>query len=216
MDSSSSTQKKKKRRNTVSPSLVSPVKDEDDEILPSYTCSVMKSGMMMIKREMDHHNQPSTNRRWKRHFVQLHGTLLAATSTMRTPTSVLLMHGLQGAEVGWAYDYPQRPYTIRLYSPRTGEQILLRPRQDEYRLAQMVEWIEQIQAAINISMDIDHQRMPNFVTLARTHYRHHPNMATVIIGQSKLAIQTCPHRGQQVSSSSKNKWGLFKRRIHFY
>jgi hypothetical protein len=51
---------------------VSPVKVDDheskehhDELLPSYTCSVMKSGMMAVKAEMDNHDQPSVDRRWK-------------------------------------------------------------------------------------------------------------------------------------------------------
>jgi hypothetical protein len=127
----------------------------------------------------------------------------------------LLGHGLQGAKVGWASDYDQRAYTIRLYSAVTGEQLLLRPlseanRHDgqQTRLIEMIEWIEQIQAAINISMDIDQQCMPTFVTLARTHYRHHPNMATVVLGHSKLAIQTCPRGSHGKNSGNIGKKGL--------
>lgn len=61
----------KKKRNAVCPT-VSPVKVDDhetkehyDELLPSYTCSVMKSGMMAVKSEMDNQHKPSVNRRWK-------------------------------------------------------------------------------------------------------------------------------------------------------
>ncbi|CAO3589115.1 unnamed protein product [Absidia cylindrospora] len=217
--------KSKKNKDDDDPCLISDTDKSMEELLPPYTCSVKKTGKMYIKREMDHQYRPSKDRSWKKYYVHLHGTLLDAFTCIPVLTSerkqckrksiILLQHGLQGAKVGWACDYAQKPYILRIYSTITGEQVLLRPavddhnnngteQQEEKGLREMVEWIERIQAAINISMDIDEQKMPTFVTLARTHYRHHPNMATVVLDQSKLAVQTCPHRGSHTSSITMN------------
>ncbi|ORZ10215.1 hypothetical protein BCR42DRAFT_470190 [Absidia repens] len=213
---------KKNNKDDDHPCLISTADKSMEELLPPYTCSVKKTGKMYIKREMEHHYRSSADRSWKKYDVHLHGTLLDAftCNPVLTPEKrkrksiILLQHGLQGAKVGWACDYEQKPYTLRIYSTITGEQVLLRPaaddhdnkteQQEEKGLREMVEWIERIQAAINISMDIDEQKMPTFVTLARTHYRHHPNMATVILDQAKLAVQTCPHRGTHTSSITIN------------
>ncbi|KAI8089438.1 uncharacterized protein BX664DRAFT_358993 [Halteromyces radiatus] len=201
-----------------------------DEFLPPYTCSVAKSGKMYIKREMDRHFLPSADRSWKKHLVQLHGTLVDIYTKTNTDTSsqkfihriktnkeYVLLHrqSLQRVEVGWASDYQQHPYTFRMYFFKTGEQWLLRPCVDRggsnEELRAMVEWIETIQAAITISVDLDHQKMPTFITLARTHYRHHNNMATLVLDQSKMPIQICHHRGTQfqsipLSSNKRKRW----------
>lgn len=118
----------------------------------------------------------------------MHGTLL---DFIGNNNKIIKRFSLQEAEVGWAVDLGQKNATIRIYFNHTGEQYLIRLK----KLSEMVKWIDSIQAAINISVDLDHQKMPHFITLARTRYRQHINMTTIVIDGIKLAIQTCPHHG---------------------
>ncbi|CAO3613882.1 unnamed protein product [Cunninghamella echinulata] len=158
---------------------------------------------------MDHNHILSTHRGWKKCKVHLHGTLLDFMASHND--KIMKRFSLQETEVGWAVDLGQKNALVRIYFNRTGEQYLMRLK----KLSDMVKWIDSIQAAINISMDLDKQKMPHFITLARTRYRQHVNMTTIVVDGIKLAIQTCPHRGINPPSSitsSLHKWNKHQKR----
>ncbi|ORX46550.1 PH domain-like protein [Hesseltinella vesiculosa] len=67
---------------------------------------------------------------------------------------------LAGAEAARALDYTKRPNALRL-SIHQGPQFLFRLQNP----MEMISWIEHLQAAINISMDLESRPMPKFMTL---------------------------------------------------
>ncbi|KAI8071242.1 hypothetical protein BC940DRAFT_293953 [Gongronella butleri] len=166
------------------------------DVLPPYTCTILKTGQLRVKKEMDRHCQPATERRWRNFNTHLHGTLLDFCK--RHHHRIVRRYGMQNMQVGWASDYLHHPFVIRAYNTATGEQFLLQTP----TLQDMVEWIDCLQAAINISIDLDKRKMPTFVTLARSHYRHHNNLVTLIVNGAKVAVQTCPNRGSKSSPKS--------------
>jgi len=72
---------------------------------------------------------------------------------------------LQGAESGLAADYLKRRHVVRVRAE--GEQFLLQTRSDRH----VVDWIEALQAATNVSMDLEKRQMPKFITLPRRRRR---------------------------------------------
>ncbi|SPO26725.1 uncharacterized protein UTRI_04032_B [Ustilago trichophora] len=76
---------------------------------------------------------------------------------------------LQGAESGLAADYLKRRHVVRVRAE--GEQFLLQTRSDRH----VVDWIEALQAATNVSMDLEKRPMPKFITLPRRRRRRRRN-----------------------------------------
>ncbi|PWN30196.1 hypothetical protein BDZ90DRAFT_257289 [Jaminaea rosea] len=72
---------------------------------------------------------------------------------------------LQGAESGLAADYFKRRHVVRVRAE--GEQFLLQTVSDRH----VVDWIEALQAATNISQDLESRAMPKFITLPRRRRR---------------------------------------------
>lgn len=72
---------------------------------------------------------------------------------------------LQSAESGLAADYLKRRHVVRVRAE--GEQFLLQTRSDRH----VVDWIEALQAATNVSMDLEKRAMPKFITLPRRRRR---------------------------------------------
>ncbi|TKY84831.1 hypothetical protein EX895_005911 [Sporisorium graminicola] len=76
---------------------------------------------------------------------------------------------LQGAESGLAADYLKRRHVVRVRAE--GEQFLLQTRSDRH----VVDWIEALQAATNVSVDLEKRAMPKFITLPRRRRRRRRN-----------------------------------------
>jgi len=73
---------------------------------------------------------------------------------MPNSKELLRSYTLQNAESGLASDYLKRRNVIRVRTE--GEQFLLQARD----VAEVIEWIEGIQAATNVALDIDTRPMP--------------------------------------------------------
>ncbi|WFD30433.1 hypothetical protein MSPP1_001452 [Malassezia sp. CBS 17886] len=85
---------------------------------------------------------------------------------------------MQHGESGLAADYTKRRHVIRVRAE--GEQFLIQTRDDFH----VVDWIEALQAAANVSMDLDTRPMPRFLTLPRRRRRRRGTEAVSIRLQS--------------------------------
>lgn len=74
-------------------------------------------------------------------------------------------YSMRNAECGLAADYTKRRHVIRIRAE--GEQFIVQTRND----FQVVDWIEAIQAAANITPDLETRSMPKFLTLPRRRRR---------------------------------------------
>ncbi|SAL96076.1 hypothetical protein [Absidia glauca] len=78
---------------------------------------------------------------------------------------------MQDAEAGQASDYNKRRHVIRLRIQQ-GPQFLIRTKGEDDQLV----WIEHLQASVNVSLDLDTRKMPQFITSSRRRRRvrvHH-------------------------------------------
>ncbi|CEP17324.1 hypothetical protein [Parasitella parasitica] len=167
-------------------SMVFPREEEGKEELPGYSCTVFKMGYVNIKKEFDAPNCKSKYRHWRKLYVELWGTMLKVyrappskqTSTIdprnyyRWPLRIpyyyyhkyyytpIFTISLAGAEAFRALDYFRRPNALRL-TTQQGPQILMRLSSH----VEMISWVEHLQAAINISLDLEFRPMPKFITI---------------------------------------------------
>ncbi|KAL0143462.1 hypothetical protein V8B55DRAFT_1594339 [Mucor lusitanicus] len=167
-------------------SMIFPREEEGKEELPGYSCTVFKMGYVNIKKEFDAPNCKSKYRHWRKLYVELWGTMLrfyrAAPSTnsasidarnyyrwpLRAPYyyyhkyyfTPMLTISLAGAEACRALDYFRRPNALRL-TTQQGPQLLMRLSSH----VEMISWVEHLQAAINISLDLEFRPMPKFITI---------------------------------------------------
>lgn len=79
--------------------------------------------------------------------------------------SLQRVYTLQNAESGLAADYVKRKYVVRVRAE--GEQFLLRAKDDRG----VIDLIEALQAATNVSLDLDVRPLPKFITLPRRRRR---------------------------------------------
>ena len=70
-------------------------------------------------------------------------------------------YSLQYAESGLAADYVKRPHVVRVRAE--GEQFLLQANDDRG----VIDLVEALQAATNVSLDLDARPLPKFITLPR-------------------------------------------------
>ncbi|KAI7885381.1 PH domain-like protein [Lichtheimia hyalospora FSU 10163] len=158
-------------------SLVLP-REEGHEELPPYKCTVFKMGPVRVKPEMDAPGVQTRWRHWRKYYIEVWGTMLrvynsdpnsrasmlgwwlrGSNSKHQKPQPIMTM-SLAGAEAKRALDYAKRPHVLRL-TLADGPQWLVRlPSKVE-----MISWIEHMQAAINISLDLEQRPMPKFITL---------------------------------------------------
>ncbi|KAI9262349.1 hypothetical protein BDA99DRAFT_560191 [Phascolomyces articulosus] len=170
-------------------SCIIPREEEGREELPPYKCTVYKMGHVYIKRELDSPGVRTRWRSWRKLYVEVWGTILRIYRApphgdhhghryrllsrqpllaTRLPLSQwnryyyspLATISLAGAEAGRAWDYTKRPFSLRLTTAH-GPQMLLRLSSH----VEMISWIEHLQAAINISLDLEQRPMPKFMTL---------------------------------------------------
>ncbi|PLW20586.1 hypothetical protein PCANC_06063 [Puccinia coronata f. sp. avenae] len=75
------------------------------------------------------------------------------------------VYSLQNAESGLAADYVKKKYIVRVRAE--GEQFLLQAKDDRG----VIDLIEALQAATNVSLDLDMRPLPKFITLPRRRRR---------------------------------------------
>ena len=91
--------------------------------------------------------------------------LHTATANANGGNHLLRHYSLQNAESGLAADYIKRKHVVRVRAE--GEQFLLQTKDDRGVIA----LIEALQAATNISLDLDARPLPKFITLPRRRRR---------------------------------------------
>ena len=117
--------------------------------LPEYTCSVARSGRLLLKRELDAPKHRAPKRRWCSIEVNLHGT-----SVRLCKSGVNITLSMQGGEVGLAPDYFRRSWVIRVRAE--GHQFLLACQTQ----ASMLRWYAAMREAIAISLPLDSRKEP--------------------------------------------------------
>ncbi|KAN0065150.1 hypothetical protein ACQY0O_001647 [Thecaphora frezii] len=93
----------------------------------------------------------------------------AGANSFDAKNGLVRHYTLQGAESGLAADYLKRRHVVRVRAE--GEQFLLQTRSDRH----VVDWIEALQAATNVAMDLEKRQMPKFITLPRRRRRRRRN-----------------------------------------
>ncbi|KAF6745378.1 hypothetical protein DFP72DRAFT_50834 [Ephemerocybe angulata] len=89
---------------------------------------------------------------------------------------------MQNAESGLGNDYLKRKNVIRVRLE--GEQFLLQAKD----VSSVVQWIEGLQAATNIALDLDDRPMPRGPIFPRRRRRRRPNVTPILVnGQAPLA-----------------------------
>lgn len=171
----------------------------DHEECPDYSCSVNHSSTLLMKYEFDGPTSASKDRSWKPVNVELRGTLLLVRRTPSRPTklyrrlsgvdaqqaqgpvsrSETRSFTLQGGEAGIAADYEKRAFVIRIRAE--GEQFLLALG----TLSSMLEWVDRLNTAIDISMPLESRRMPRNRTLPRD------NVVSTMVLKSSVFMKTC-------------------------
>ncbi|KAI9256823.1 hypothetical protein EDC94DRAFT_661528 [Helicostylum pulchrum] len=167
-------------------SMIFPREEEGKEELPGYSCTVYKMGYVNVKKELDSPDIKSRYRGWRKLYIELWGTMLRVYRTAPTKTSSIIDYrnyyrwplrtpysyyhkyyytpmftiSLAGAEASRALDYFRRPNALRL-TTQQGPQLLLRLSSN----VEMISWVEHLQAAINISLDLELRPMPKFITI---------------------------------------------------
>lgn len=130
----------------------------------------------------------------RKRYLRLWGTVLyvyrskAECIDNRTPP--ILTVSMQRVDAGMATEYKRRPRVLRLWIPN-GEQFLLRSND----IKDMVSWIEHLQAAANISVDLDHRRMPRFVTMIRPNNNSSGHTFNLDLGhEQRTVVSICRSR----------------------
>ncbi|KAL0091542.1 hypothetical protein J3Q64DRAFT_1635154 [Phycomyces blakesleeanus] len=175
---------------------VLPREEEGSEILPDYKCTIFKMGHVYVKREFEKPGVRSRRRGWRKLYLEVWGTVLRiyraspkegsiysssssspSSSPLTTCSSKSTSHwhkyyytpittiSLAGADATRALDYTKRPNSLRLTTVNGPQYLLRLP-----TVTDMTLWIDSLQAAINISLDLEHRPMPKFLTMpARAH-----------------------------------------------
>nr|CAG8527538.1 12964_t:CDS:2 [Entrophospora candida] len=137
--------------------------NEENELLPEYSCTVNHSGFVLVKKEFTRKGLKATKRSWQRRYLYLWGTFLRIYAHEPDNTNIakpLNRFSMQDAQVELAIDYPKRKHVLRIKF-KTGHQYLIQADDKE----ECVTWIERLQSSCNISSTIDERQMPMFITL---------------------------------------------------
>lgn len=132
---------------------------------PHYVCSVSLAANLLLKPELDDPQTASFHRRWSRVHAELCGTKLILRSEKGTGANDCITYTLQGAEAGLAADYQRRSFVIRVRAE--GHQFLLAAG----ALAAAVDWVDKLNAAINVSLQLDDRPEPKYTTLLRPYVK---------------------------------------------
>lgn len=161
-------------------------KDEGQEVLPAYTCTILQQAVFSRKLEFESAVQKATNRNWHKVWLVLQGTALhlyqaknvsffsaqkcAPNTSPDLPPYIkqgelLQTYSLQYAEVGIAADYEKRRFVMRLRVE--GDQFLLSCLEIETFLV----WIDALAAAIGLAPSLDDRKLPVDAALPRNTQR---------------------------------------------
>ncbi|KAG2227936.1 hypothetical protein INT45_011959 [Circinella minor] len=100
---------------------------------------------------------------------------------------------MQRVEAGLAPEFSNKPNVLRLRAPSTGDQFLMRL----INTTDMVSWIEHLQAAANISLDLDYRKMPRFVTMTRPNNNQSTTTANLTLSVGNRTVVTlCQYEGR--------------------
>ncbi|CAD6979132.1 unnamed protein product [Tilletia controversa] len=101
-------------------------------------------------------------------------------------------YSLQRAESGLAADYLKRKHIVRIRAE--GEQFLLQTSSDRH----VVNWIEALQAATNVALDLEVRPMPKFITLPRRRRRRRreTDATTTGVEHATAVAPTVPLEGE--------------------
>ena len=137
--------------------------ESEPEPLPKYSCTVQKSGYVMIKHEYISRDVKPRTRTWKKHYVDLRGTFIRIYRNGLVDckgTSAAHELSMQNVLVRFATNYYKRRNVLRI-TFSDGQQFLFQLADKE----ECIAWIESLQAAANISLVLDEWKMPQFITL---------------------------------------------------
>lgn len=95
-------------------------------------------------------------------------------------------YSMERAQCGLAADYTKRQHVVRMKV--AGEQFLIQTRNNFH----VVDWIEAIQASVNVCMDLDTRPMPSFITLPRRRRRRHGSEAVSLNHHSAHSSHAVP------------------------
>lgn len=105
-----------------------------------------------------------------------------------SPSDLIKMYTLQHAESGLGNDYFKRKNVIRVRME--GEQFLLQAKD----ISEVVEWIEGLQAAANIALDLDERPMPRGPLFPRRRRRRGPRRPAEAGGENQNTNTNNPPR----------------------
>jgi len=141
-----------------------PLYEESElEQLPKYSCTIQKSGYVTIKHEYISRDVRPRTRTWRKHYVDLRGTLIRIYRSGLGDckgTSPTYEFSMQNVLVRFATNYYKRRNVLRI-TFSDGQQFLFQLADKE----ECIAWIESLQAAANISLVLDEWKMPQFITL---------------------------------------------------
>lgn len=157
--------------------IYSDQEEEDQEKLPSYSCTVEKKGYIVKKNELTSHRR-ANDRSWKKHYIHLCGTLIKVYKS--EPADIKYATPLQefsmdNANISLATNYSKRRNVIRIKFSNGYQCLIQTSNRDE-----CMKWVESLQTAVNISSTIDDRKMPQFVTAPnrrRRSYGYYAEMA---------------------------------------
>lgn len=125
--------------------------DDEADILPDYSCTVLLKARLMLKWERDGPDRLACNRSWQMVHAEVRGTKLQLRSDRQA-----IEISLQRAEVGVATDYHRRSFVLRVRAE--GRQFLLAASS----LQAMLQWTEKLTEATVISLPLEDRKEPAF------------------------------------------------------
>ncbi|KZV82859.1 hypothetical protein EXIGLDRAFT_684473 [Exidia glandulosa HHB12029] len=147
------------------------------ELVPPYSNAISIAALVPRKMEFMHGSVVAKDRSWKSVWCSIEGTSLKSSASSTScyyapppvqdaqrflkPSALVRQYTLQGARCGLATGYDKRAHVIRIRAE--GEQFLL----ELPDLQSVVYWIEAIQAAVDVSLDLDERPMPTGPTYPR-------------------------------------------------
>ncbi|CAG8608770.1 5100_t:CDS:2 [Funneliformis caledonium] len=159
-------------------------KSECHEELPSYSCTVQKSGYILKKNEFSSKGVKSRDRSWKHLYIYLWGTLLRVYKSEPIDFNVInpvREFSMLNAQIGLASDYLKKRNVIRI-RVSTGHQFIFQTQSRD----ECVSWIEVLQSSVNISSTLDEREMPMFITLPTRRRRVNASMITTSSSLSSM------------------------------
>lgn len=126
---------------------------------PDYRNSFDESAHVLLKPELSNPTTQWPHRQWYQIVLQLQGTQIL----LRQKSGLLLCDrplSLQGAQVGLATDYHKKTFVFRMRVE--GYQFLCATAS----FAATISWVDVLNAAIDVSADLDEREEPTYKTMA--------------------------------------------------